>query len=461
MRLADLTRNRLWVLQSKLRDGRCEKYDRLTELQWQDRESARALQRTKLEDLLTHAHTHVPYYGEILTGYGVVSDDGRVDLDRFEAVPVLDKSTLKDNFEALKSDDLDERDWYRNSTGGSTGEPAAFLQDTNYSEWRIGADLLYDDWAGYTTGEPRIKLWGSERDVFDVNESLQKRVGKELRNETWLNGFMMSSEDMHSYVETINAVKPTNILAYAECIYELAKFVDEHSMDVYSPDSILSSAGTLYPNMRETIESAFDAPVFNRYGSREMGDIACECPAHEGLHVCAPTHYVEILNDDGEPVEPGELGEIVVTSLENYAMPLIRYRIGDMAVKTDDVCSCGRGWPLLAEITGRVTDVFRKADGTVVSPEYFIHAVGVVVDAPWLSKFQVVQTEYDRIEMSLVDANDATDPLETYRDELADLTAKIRLVMGDDCEVTYEFVDEIAPTDSGKYRYTISKVADD
>ena len=103
------------------------------------------------------------------------------------------------------------------------------------------------------------------------------------------------------------------------------------------------TAGTLFEPIRQTIESVFQAPVFNRYGSREVGDIACECEAHSGLHVALPTQFVEILRPDGTAAGPGEIGEIVVTSLTNFAMPLIRYRIGIVGHGRKSLVAAGVG----------------------------------------------------------------------------------------------------------------------
>lgn len=223
----------------------------------------------------------------------------------------------------------------------------------------------------------------------------------------------------------------------------------------------MTSAGTLYPYMREVIERVFKASVFNRYGSREVGGIACECELHKGLHVSPLTHYVEIIRADGTPAAPGEVGEVVVTSLVNYTMPFIRYRIGDMAVWAEERCSCGRGWPLLKEVAGRVTDVFTRRDGTKIVPEYFIHLIGVVLKFSWLRKFQVIQEDYDHIRLIIVPSVSFQEANEHINREKADLETKVRLVMGDECRLEIELVEDIPPSPSGKYRYTISKVNHD
>lgn len=266
----------------------------------------------------------------------------------------------------------------------------------------------------------------------------------------------MGPSEMRKYVEIINTVRPVQILAYVEAIYELAKFIEREGLKVWSPRAIMTSAGTLYGYMREVIERVFQAPVYNRYGSREVGDIACECEAHQGLHVCPLTHYVEILREDGTSAPPGEIGEVVVTSLINYAMPLIRYRIGDMAAWADHNCSCGRRWPLLKEVTGRTADTFISSSGRRVHGEYFTH---LVYFRDWVKKFQFVQESPDRIRLLVIPAVPKNEINEIIAREKADIEAKIQVAMGPECKLEIEVVDDIPASPSGKYRYTISKVA--
>jgi phenylacetate-CoA ligase len=217
----------------------------------------------------------------------------------------------------------------------------------------------------------------------------------------------------------------------------------------------MTSAGTLHDHMRETIRRVFRAPVYNRYGSREVGDIACECEAHEGLHVSAPTHYVEILRPDGTPTDPGEMGEIVVTLLTNYAMPLIRYRIGDMGAWAKSSCSCGRSWKLLKEVAGRVTDMFVRKDGSVIDGRLFNTFLW---DIEFVKEYQVVQNKTESINIKIVlKEGIKKDEVKNTR-AIKKVRKQVKNVMGERCEVSFQFQEEIPPTDSGKYRYTISRV---
>jgi len=445
-----------WIYKQRLKQGNVLNYfEQLQKWQWLDQKALKQLQEKRLSNLLLHAYRHVPYYREILKESGVITSKEQVNLSAFEKIPFLTKDIMRKEFEQLKSDDLNNREWYLNTSGGSTGEPVQFIQDKEYSEWLHAIKLLDDQWSNREIGDKQIRLWGSERDLLVGQETTKVRIGRYIRNERWLNAFRMTSEQMKEYIEVINKFKPIQILAYVESIFELAKFIEQNKLTVHYPKSIMTSAGTLYPYMRETIERVFQTKVFNRYGSREVGDIACECEHHQGLHVSALTHYVEIIKEDGTLAQPGELGEVVVTSLINYAMPLIRYRIGDTGVWAKNQCNCGRNWPVLETIAGRVTDHFVKKDGAVVHGEYFTH---LLYHKEWVKKFQFVQKDYELIVLKIVLRDATKNPKMYLAEDLNSIIKDIQVVMGKDCVVEFEFLDDIPPTASGKYRYTISEV---
>jgi len=203
--------------------------------------------------------------------------------------------------------------------------------------------------------------------------------------------------------------------------------------------------------MRQKIESVFQTRVFNRYGSREVGDMACECDTHEHLHIAPSGHFIEIVDDNGAQLTDGVEGNIAVTCLMNYAMPLVRYSIGDRGVmSTARQCSCGRKGPMLKAVLGRNVDAFKTADGTLIDGEYFTH---LLYFRNWVRQFQVVQRGYSEVEYKIVGSAGGAHPA-----EVEEIIAKTKLVLGPSCQVRLDFVPDILPSPSGKYRYTISEV---
>jgi phenylacetate-CoA ligase len=332
------------------------KYDELKKLEFNLLENNIQIQEKKLKDILLHSWKFVPYYTKILTEKKVVIK-GKVNLNNFNKIPILKKEIIRNNFEELKSKDPKyySRKPYLNTSGGSTGEPVLFIQDKN--TWTKG---MAEKWIYYSFISKKfpcklLKLWGSERDILKGGYGLKGNFKNWVYNRKFLNSFKMSQEDMNYYVKEINKYKPLIIEAYVQSIYELSKFIKDNNLKIYSPKGIITSAGTLYPDMEKLIKEVFNCPVLNRYGSREVGDIACSCKRDEGLHLNIFTHYLEILNDKLKPCKPGEFGKVYVTTLDNYSMPLIRYDIGDIAIPSKkQKCSCGRGMPLIESVKGRM-----------------------------------------------------------------------------------------------------------
>jgi phenylacetate-CoA ligase len=199
------------------------------------------------------------------------------------------------------------------------------------------------------------------------------------------------------------------------------------------------------------IEEAFRCPVFDRYGCREFGNIAHECGQHNGYHINVERFVIEILNDHGKPVEPGESGEIIVTDLDNYGFPFIRYRTGDMAVASARICSCGRGLPLLKSIEGRVFDVVKAPNGNRIAGTFWTLALRSV---PGVKHFQIEQISIDQLIVRIVKDYDYSIKSETA---IIDL---IRDKCGNNIEIEMIYTDNIPVTLSGKRRFIISHVGE-
>ncbi len=450
-------RGALWT--SRLRAGgpALEYYARLRAWAALDARAAQDIQHERLTALLLHAHGHVPYYRPLLEDAGVVRG-GRVDLASLASLPALDKRVLRTRFDDLRSRHPGAERAQVETTGGSTGEPVRFLLDADWHQWKIAIKLLFDSWTGYRPGQPFAVLWGAHRDIDESREGLAARLGRWTRNEMVLNAFSMDQAVMHDYLERLDAFRPRLLLAYAQSIFELARFALAEGREVRGIGAIMTSATTLDPHMRRTIEAAFGVKVYNRYGSREVADVACDYGDGNGLVICAPTHYVEVVRPDGSAAAPGETGEILVTPLIGSAMPLLRYRIGDVATMPDahhaSHATLAPAWPRFAEVTGRVTDIFYTARGAKVYGGYFTQ---LLYSQDWIKQFQVVQEEYRRIRVNVV-PTDTDVTQDAVRARLEGFIAGARRVMGDDCVVDTAVVDEIAPGPTGKHRYTISSL---
>ena len=409
----------------------------------QDRERSYPEPGGLLAETLAHAVSTVPHYR------GVVSE-AEAQEDPFAALarfPLLNRDVVRDSWQAMLSEHGDRAKWIENTSGGSTGEPVKLLQDTEHLALTVAAREVYSTWAGGGLGEPELYIWGSEKDLEGDAEP-RNRFGNRLLRRTLLNAFLLTEETIEAILAQLQSGPPHLVIAYAQAGYEVARFASRKGIAVPQQRGMIATAGTLYDFMREQMEATFGCPVLNRYGSRETGDMAGECEHRTGLHVLPWTCHIEVVGADGEPVGPGEEGEIAVTGFTNRAMPLVRYLIGDRArlPEREIYCPCGRRTQMLAEVTGRSVDTFLGPDGQMVDGEYFTH---LMYFRPWLRQFQVVQRAPAEIVFRV--ALEAEVPA-SDREEIV---AKTKSVLGEDCAVGFEQVEAIEPSASGKLRYTI------
>ena len=214
--------------------------------------------------------------------------------------------------------------------------------------------------------------------------------------------------------------------------------------------AVICTAEPLYPFQRKEIEAAFGCPVVNEYGSTEGGVYAFQCP-QGNMHLMAENAYVEFIKD-GQPVEPEEVGEIVVTTLGNYACPLIRYRLGDMGSYSSETCPCGRGLPLLASVEGRQHDTIITQDGRIIHGEMFTHIMDYTQG---IAQFKVVQHSPQAFELLVV-------PSSGFEPEsLVQATEKMKEMLGYGVDINVHIRDSLPLEKSGKFRWIVSQVGQD
>jgi phenylacetate-CoA ligase len=412
--------------------------------------SPEQVSRARMGALLRHCQLRVPYYRALLPGQPVHDDES---LEVLGSLPTLTREQLHDAADALLSDDFERRRWYYNYTGGSTGVPARVVQDSGHSAYIAATIWRFHESLGRSPGERVVFLWGSEREILEGTAGIKAKVLRALADEHMVNSFQLTPEAMRTFIADVERAPPKLIVAYAQSIYDVARFAEDSDIAISPQRAIITSAGTLYEQMRDTIERVFRCRVFNQYGSREVGPVALECGAHDGLHVAPWGSYVEVLDADGVSAPPGREGQLIVTCLTNYSMPLLRYDIGDRGViAPGQRCSCGWAGTRLAALTGRSVDTFRSVDGDLIDGEYFTH---LLFHREWIAKFQVVQRDYSHLVFRIVKRG-AAPP-----EEELEIAEGARAVLGGDCRVEFEWTDELLPGSSGKYRYTVSEVARD
>ena len=240
-------------------------------------------------------------------------------------------------------------------------------------------------------------------------------------------------------------------MLFRSSLQRFAHYVRDHDYKDIAFEGVFSSAEVLLSAVRQFIEETFRCRMFNRYGSKELGGIACECAAHTGLHISAENNYVEIVHN-GRATGPGEVGDIIVTNLNNYGMPFIRYSIEDAGSwYSGEACPCGRAAPMLEMVQGRLVDAFKTRDGRAAWAG-FAGAGYSALAHPSVKQFQVVQKSLDLMVVRLVKRG------EIPQSVLDQLVQTIHTAFGDNVVVQFEYPDEIPALPSGKHQYAVSEL---
>lgn len=416
--------------------------------QWLPSPDLLALQQRKLASLLNFAGKHTPYYREFLHDSGTKSECA-IPMEDFQKIPVLTKSIVRRNDKAMVSETIAANGLLSNSTSGSTGEVFHFYTDQRSNAFRNASVIRSDSYTGWRVGDRVVRLWGAPIDE-KLTVSLRGKLHGWVTGNKFLSSFDLSTRRMDEFIKAIQTFRPTLLVAYPGPLAEFAMHCRERRVTFPTLKAIVSSAESLWDHQREAIEDAFTVKVFDRYGSREVGQIASECEAHDGLHISTDRVLIEVVDDEAKSCGPGEEGRILVTDLDNYGMPLIRYDIGDRGVLAEDlVCSCGRGLPKIQTIEGRTLDVVRTSDGRSIGGTFWTL---LLRSRDGFSHFQVIQHTVHGVDINYVKGANFDD------DALSYFTEKIREHCGDDFGVSFEEKKSIGLTGSGKRRIIISHI---
>ncbi len=419
--------------------------------QWYSRDALLDVQNRKLQALVRHAVARVPYYERLFRGIGLSAEDiGNVsDLAR---VPLLTRETVQNHFHDLTSDDWVRRHPVVNTTSGSTGVPLKYLLDRDCVAMGWACLFRSWEWDGYRIGDRRVLIRGT--DFASKGTPLRERIRRYVERNLVFSSHAMGPAQALQYARIIRAFRPRYVRGHPSALVAVGTAMLCSALSVEGVRAAYTTGEQLTARQRMLIEQAFRCPVRDQYGLNDGGALILECPDSDaGLyHIVPERSVVEILRIDGTPTPPGEVGEIVTTDLHNYAMPFIRYRTGDLAVLEDGRCSCGREFPAVRRIEGRIISALKRCDGTTVTGLVLSDAFEqlVLMRHDCVYQYCIVQNADLSVKVMVVAGG-------TYDDTVAsDIRRTVLSHVGEGIEVDIELVSEIPTSRNGKRSYVVS-----
>ncbi len=409
--------------------------------QYWDSERLQQHQHEKLTSLLGHALKSVPYYQSHLGGLSA----GAVYPAQMGDLPFLTKTVLQSKQQDLLSIGK-VGPLVIKTSGGSTGEPVTVAKTRKSMALELAAAWRGFHWAGIEMGHPQARFWGvPAQGKARLKANLVDLVCNRIR----LSAFDFSEESLAGYFHTVNNFKPYYFYGYVSMLVEFAEFIKRNGLSLdHKLHAIISTSEVLSNQARRTLEETFSTRVFNEYGCGELGTIAHECEKGQ-LHINEENMIVEIIDGDS-PCAIGEPGEIVVTELNNWGMPLIRYRTGDFGTLDSSACECGRTLRVLKGLHGRAYDMIRTREGKSFHGEFILYIFEEIKrNGTGIRQFQVVQRDWDKFLVRLVIGNDFKEETKNF------IRRRINEEIDPRAEVVFEIVNEIQREKSGKMRLIV------
>lgn len=442
-----MLRRKLFILAHQVGDRNFHPtYKKLSECQWRKYGELKKEQEKQMRILINFVYGNIPYYNKLFKDLNLHPGDIK-NIEDLQKLPVINKSVIKENWDDFKPINLDEMKYYNRATGGTTGTPLRYRL-SKYDRFLHGA-LMYRGWGygGYELGDKMVFLGGASLDI-GKKSYLVSKIHETVRNIRKLSSFDMGEDEMGKYVDIINSFKPKFIYGYPSSIYFFSKWIEKNKVRSHLPLAVFTTSENLYQNMRKKIEEVFSCDVYDGYGLNDGGLSANECAEHNGLHINMERSVMEVVDKEGNQIENAE-GEIIATSLYNYAMPFIRYDTGDVGHIIDDSCGCGRPYKLLKELVGRSVDILVTPEGRNVHGWFFLYIFWKYCKG--IKEYQVTQEKLDAIEIKIVPEDDFDD---TQFNKIRE-TIKTK---SQAWHIEFEIVDKIERTGATKYKFIINNL---
>lgn len=421
-------------------------YNYLLHTQHFSKEEIIKYQDTELRKIIHHAYDTTSYYRKLFDSNNIKPINIKTRKDLYK-IPVLTKDLIRENFNDLISNSFNKKELVHGHTSGTTGTPLDILWDKNTCLYTNAVDWRQKNWAGIKYGDRLALILG--RVIVPPNRKKPPFWKMDyIHNQLWMSAFHLSSENIKHYLKKLQKFKPVAVEGYPSTVYLLAKFLND-SGNTFPVKSVLTSSETLYPLQREAIEKAFECKVYDFYGMAERVLFSTECNSHTDHHLNFEYGLTEIVDDKNNPLGEDEKGFIVSTSLQNYGMPLIRYKTSDISAIKSQQCSCGRHMPMLEKITTKAEDIIVCPDGRLISPSILTHPFKPIEN---IEESQIIQEDVNNITIKIVKKEGFK------KEDEGKLLEGLRHRIGDDIKLNIEYVTKIERPASGKFRWVISKV---
>lgn len=413
----------------------------LEEAQFWPPEKIAVKQNHYLKNLVQTAYREVPFYRDLFDSVNVSSSEINTSKDLLE-LPVVTKDMLRRAFPTRVTRPTGQKT-YQASTSGSTGQNFFVMEDAFTAGWYRATFLLELDWAGWSIGEPHLQTGMTLKRSFD------RHLKDWLLGCHYVSAYDLSDAHLEEILQIMEKKKLRHLWGYPGSLYYLARHAQKRGWN-QPLKSAVTWGDMLFPIYRQEIEQAFHTKVFDTYGCAEGFHVAGQCGKGSHYHTHDLDVIVEYLDEQDQPVEFGQPGHVVITRLHPGPMPLIRYRVGDIAIQKGGLCTCGRGFSLMEGIQGRDTDVVLTPGGNRLIVHFF---TGILEHFPQIDSFQILQEDTNAINLKIVPR------------ENPDILLKEKIISAlqakgiDDLQVNIDWVDEIPLTPAGKRRFIISSIS--
>jgi phenylacetate-CoA ligase len=418
----------------------------LLKTEFLSKQELEVLQHNKLKELIKYAKHFVPFYKDKMAA---INENDIMSINDIKKLPFVTKGLLKNCPESFLSS---EKFHFltKKTTSGSTGEPLTIYKTTDAMARELAATWRGYLWAGIDIGDRQGRFWGVP---FNSKDKYRAKLIDFVCNRRRCSAFSFDQKKMEIYTKKLISFEPKYFYGYVSMIEEYAKYFKKNQKkSPFNLECIITTSEVLTDYHRRLIENVFSTKIFNEYGCGELGSVAHECE-NGSMHIMAENMIVEVLNDN-RPCKPGEIGELVVTELNNRAMPLIRYKTGDFASISLEPCKCGRSLPVIENLVGRAYDMVKNKEGKIFHGEFFLY---IMEDAKRMNlgvdAFQIIQIDYDKLKIKVVPGVNYNQVTEDF------IRNRIRDEFGHDTYIAFDKVAFIPREKSGKMRIVVNRIS--